>query len=98
MRVSWQTCSPKPAESLVGSTFITPAGTPAWVAKAAIAKADKGVSAAGLTMTAHPAASAGASFRASMALGKFHGVMATTTPTDFLITRERSFSDLLGKI
>jgi hypothetical protein len=36
---------------------------------------------AGLTTTAQPAASAGASFQTTSATGKFHGVIAATTPT-----------------
>jgi hypothetical protein len=38
------------------------------------------VTSAGLTTTALPAASAGAIFCASLAIGEFHGVMAATTP------------------
>jgi hypothetical protein len=38
------------------------------------------VTSAGFTTTALPAASAGASFCASLAMGEFHGVMAATTP------------------
>ena len=36
---------------------------------------------AGLTTTAQPAASAGASFQTTSATGKFQGVIAATTPT-----------------
>ena len=36
---------------------------------------------AGLTMTVHPAASAGASFQTTRATGKFQGLIAATTPT-----------------
>ena len=45
------------------------------------AQAASGVSAAGFTTTAQPAASAGASFQTTSATGKFQGVMAATTPT-----------------
>lgn len=40
-----------------------------------------GVISAGLSTTAQPAASAGASFWASLAMGEFHGVIAPTTPS-----------------
>ena len=39
-----------------------------------------GVTSAGFSTTALPAASAGASFCASLAIGEFHGVIAATTP------------------
>ena len=37
-----------------------------------MARAEKGVSSAGLSTTVHPAAMAGAAFRVIIALGKFH--------------------------
>jgi hypothetical protein len=37
----------------------------------------------------HPAASAGAALRVIMAAGKFHGVMATVTPTGCFMVRMR---------
>jgi len=40
-------------------------------------------------MTVHPAASAAAILRVIIALGKFHGVMAATTPTGCFTTRMR---------
>ena len=39
------------------------------------------VSSAGLHTTVHPTASAGASLKASIIIGKFHGTIAATTPT-----------------
>ena len=39
-----------------------------------------GVSEAGLRISVHPAAIAGAIFRVAMAAGKFHGVINTETP------------------
>ncbi len=59
----------------------TPAGTPASSASLTKASDVSGVSSAGLQITVHPAASAGAILRAIIAAGKFHGVMAATTPT-----------------
>ncbi len=40
-----------------------------------------GVTSAGFSTTALPAASAGASFCASLAIGEFHGVIAAITPS-----------------
>ena len=71
------------------STLTTPAGTPASSPRAAIASADRGVSLAGLQTTVQPAASAGAILRASMALGKFQGVMQATTPTPWRMQTTR---------
>src|SRR6201999_3191664 len=69
-----------------GTTLITPAGMPALAARKASASADSGVSSAGFETTVQPEARAGAIFRASMAIGKFHGVMAAATPTGSLVT------------
>ena len=67
--------------SVVGTTFTTPSGTPAAASSLAMASAVSGVSAAGLSATVHPAASAGAILRVAMAAGKFHGVTSAATPT-----------------
>ncbi len=67
-------------EPLPGSTLTMPFGTPASSQIRASSSAISGVTSAGLTTTALPAASAGASFCASLAMGEFHGVMAATTP------------------
>ena len=69
------------SRALPVTTLITPFGIPACSANATKAKADNGVSDAGLIMTVQPAAKAGPTLRVIMALGKFHGVMAATTPT-----------------
>ena len=73
--------APTAGASVAVITLKIPAGTPACNASSAMASADSGVSAAGFSTTAQPAASAGATLRAIMALGKFHGVIAATTPT-----------------
>ena len=78
------------------TTLITPGGTPARSASSATAKADKGVALAGLHTTVHPAASAGAILRVSIAFGKFHGVMQATTPTGCLMTMRRLSFDGCG--
>jgi len=81
--------APISRELLPGITLNTPAGMPARVASSASARADSGVSAAGLSTTVHPAASAGPALRVIMALGKFQGVIAATTPIGCLITTRR---------
>jgi hypothetical protein len=63
------------------TTLSTPGGTPASSASLTSASEVSGVSSAGLATTVQPAASAGAILRAIMAAGKFHGVIAATTPT-----------------
>ncbi len=42
---------------------------------------DAGVCSAGLSTTALPPASAGASFHVAMSSGKFHGMICPTTPS-----------------
>ena len=72
--------SPASAARVVVTTLNTPAGTPASCASLAMARAQSGVSAAGLATMVQPAASAAPTLRVSMAIGKFQGVMATATP------------------
>ena len=62
-------------------TLRTPEGTPAISPNLAKAKLESGVSSLGLSITVQPAARAGAIFRAPIANGKFHGVIAAHTPT-----------------
>ena len=64
----------------------SPAGTPARSASTAKAMADSGVSAAGRATKPQPAASAGAPLRASIAVGKFQGVIEQATPIGCLMT------------
>ncbi len=64
--------------------LIVPAGKPASSARRTSASEVSGVSSAGLATTVQPAASAGAILRAIIAAGKFHGVIAATTPTGSL--------------
>src|SRR5690606_16353222 len=84
---------PMAAASVLATMFITPGGTPAHYASTTKARADNGVAPAGLATTVHPAAKAGAILRASMALGKFHGVIAATTPTGCLSVSRRLSAD-----
>ena len=53
------------------------------------ASADRGVCGAGFNTMVQPAASAGATLRVIMPLGKFHGVMAAQTPTGCFSTNKR---------
>ncbi len=72
----------------------TPAGTPASSASLASASAHSGVSSDGLITTVQPAASAGATLRVIMAIGKFHGAIAATTPIGCLMVMKR-FDDIV---
>ena len=81
---------------LPANMLITPAGIPARSANSAQANAESGVALAGLQTTVHPAANAGAIFRVSIALGKFHGVMHATTPIGCLIHIKRLSLDGSG--
>ena len=65
----------------VVNTEKTPFGIPAFSAKSQRAKADNGVSSGALATKQQPAARAGPSFLVIIALGKFQGVIAATTPT-----------------
>mmetsp|Transcript_1192 Transcript_1192/g.2569 ORF Transcript_1192/g.2569 Transcript_1192/m.2569 type:complete len:275 (-) Transcript_1192:326-1150(-) len=71
--------------------FSTPSGAPALSSSSARATAVRGVSSEGLRTTVQPAASAGATLRVIIDMGKFQGVMAATTPTAcFIVTMRRS--------
>ena len=89
--------APIAGASIPGSTLNSPLGNPARSANSTNANDDKGVSAAGFKTMAQPTANAGAALRVIMPLGKFHGVIAATTPIGCFITRLRR-SDVLGKI
>jgi hypothetical protein len=62
----------------------TPSGIPASNANSPTLRAVSGVYSAGLWTNVHPAAKAGASFYVIRTMGKFHGVIAPTTPTGSL--------------
>ena len=62
------------------TTSSTPSGMPASRASSASRSAVSGVSSAGFTTTVLPQARAGPIFHEVMAMGKFHGTMAATTP------------------
>ena len=57
--------------------------------RTASATAENGVCSAGFSTMAQPAASAGPALRVIIAIGKFHGVMAATTPMGWRMTRMR---------
>jgi hypothetical protein len=67
----------------------TPPGSPACSRICVSASIDRGVCWAGLTTIVQPAAIAGASLRAPIAIGKFHGVTNTQGPTGWRIVRIR---------
>ena len=79
-------------------TLSTPAGTPARCASSASASALSGVCSAGLITTVQPAASAGATLRVIIDIGKFHGVMAAHTPIGWRITKKRLLLSVLGMV
>ena len=60
---------------------MTPGGKPAELIASMARCVASGVVDAGLRMIVHPVASAGQSLFAKSVSGKFHGVIATTTPT-----------------
>ena len=66
-------------------TLNTPSGKPASLASTATANAEYGVWLAGLTTVVQPTARAAAHFLVIIEFGKFHGVIAPTTPTGCLI-------------
>ena len=66
---------PEPATKLT-----TPLGMPASCSASTMRQALSGAADAGLSTTVLPQISAGASFHAGIALGKFHGVIRPTTP------------------
>ncbi|EWH01745.1 hypothetical protein Q427_12365 [Halomonas sp. BC04] len=90
--------SPISAGRLAVTTLSTPAGKPTSSASFARARAVSGVASAGLITTGQPAASAGAHLRVIMARGKFHGVIAVTTPTGSRNTRIRLSAPWLGRV
>ena len=89
LTIGLEVSSPPMARVSPQTMFTTPGGMPARSQSSAIASAESGVSLAGLQTTVHPAASAGAILRVSMAFGKFHGVMRAATPTGWRMTTTR---------
>ena len=75
-----------PDERLAGllaepwTTLTTPGGRPASASSSTKRSASSGVSSAGFSTTVLPHTSAGASFQDGIAIGKFQGVIAPTTP------------------
>ncbi|MNN29631.1 hypothetical protein D3C81_1432430 [compost metagenome] len=82
-----------------GTTFSTPAGSPALSAIRASSRAVNGVSSDGLSTMQQPAANAGATFQAAISIGKFHGMIAPATPIgSFLATElKRSSASATGR-
>src|SRR3954465_4906440 len=63
------------------STLNTPFGTPADAAHSANSSAARDAASAGFRTTVLPNANAGAAFHIGIAIGKFQGVINTTTPS-----------------
>src|SRR5262249_58071834 len=64
-----------------GTTLNAPGGSPASARRLAKRSDVRGVTEAGLRTTVFPRARAGAIFHIAWSSGKFHGVIAPTTPT-----------------
>src|SRR5437762_10131576 len=75
-----------------GTIFSTPAGSPHSFAYSANFRIDSEVFDAGFRMTVLPQASAGAIFHTASISGKFHGVIAPTTPTGSRSVYAKAFS------
>src|SRR5207253_8473293 len=75
-----------------GTTFSTPAGSPHSFAYSANFSRDSAVFEAGLITTVFPHARAGAIFHTASISGKFHGVIAPTTPTGSRSVYVKAFS------
>src|SRR5690625_2424687 len=84
-RLSDMTVSPISDDGPV-TKLTTPLGKPAFSHSSINLTAVMGLSLEGFITMVHPAASAGPILRVSIAAGKFHGVMAATTPTGFFQT------------
>jgi len=69
-----------PTSGPPGTTFSIPGGSPALTAREPSTRDENGATSDGLSTTAFPAASAGATFRAVAITGPFQGMMAATTP------------------
>ncbi|CAB4643475.1 unannotated protein [freshwater metagenome] len=78
---SWVTNRLPITDPRPGKTWNTPSGTPASRASSPRRIVVNGVHSAGFTMTAFPAASAGAKPQDAMVIGKFQGVIIPTTPS-----------------
>ena len=65
----------------------TPGGKPAQVKVEPNSRAVIGVNSDGFKITVHPAATAEDTFLVTIAKGKFHGVIAATTPIGFLMVK-----------
>ena len=73
--------SAAPVDPSPVTMLTTPAGSSAWRRTSQNSSAVSGVVSAGLSTTVFPAASAGATFHASISSGKFHGITWPATPT-----------------
>jgi hypothetical protein len=81
--------SSAPVDPSPGTTFTSPAGIPAWTASSASRSADSGEYSEGLTTTALPQASAGATRATAVPVGPFHGRITPTTPSGSRVVYDR---------
>ena len=72
----------------------TPGGSSAWRRTSQKSSAVSGVVSAGLSTTVFPAASAGATFHASISSGKFQGMIWPATPIGFGLRFGNAYSSL----
>jgi hypothetical protein len=80
------------------TTLNTPGGRPASEVTSAKIRTDSGASSDGLRTTVLPASIAGATLVTSCCSGKFHGVIAPTTPIDSRTINEVAISSVHGKL
>ena len=73
--------SAAPVDPSPVTMLTTPAGNSAWRRTSQNSSAVSGVVSAGLSTTVFPAASAGATFQASISSGKFQGMTWPATPS-----------------
>src|SRR5262245_14815105 len=85
--------APDPAP---GRTCSTPGGRPASSPIRPSSRAVSGVWLAGLRITQHPAASAGATFHDAKSNGKFQGTIAATNPTGSLSVKRKASDRAAG--
>ena len=76
----WRTSASPASSPNPWTTLTTPVGSPDSASSSTKRSASSGVSSAGLSTTVLPQTSAGASFQDGIAIGKFQGVIAPTTP------------------
>src|SRR3954451_9884471 len=90
--------SPTISEEFPMTRFTTPSGRPASSNTLKSSRDDKGASRDGRKITVQPTANAGPNFLALIDNGKFHGVIAPTTPIGCFVTEILLFGADAGTI